>query len=214
VDELADRLWVSSEDLPEGINRLPVKLLRANRCPMISPLTVMDSAAEERLELARADLAANERTLRNLPELIENIIALYRPDPGSSADRHNDPELALYDRFVPHTNAGIYPRVRRAGADELARLGMPFQDERLNTLLLRYRARNHLSSLTDEELHEWQTYRRKRLIDDPELGSITLAQFDAELQQRLDSAGGGSGELTILQALVDWRQQLDLGDLG
>jgi len=213
VGELADRLWVSSQDLPEGVKRLPVKLLRANRCPMISPMTVMDSAAEERLDLDRADLEANERALRNTPELIENIIALYRPDPSNPAHRHNDPELALYDGFVPRSDSGIYPRIRRADASELARLGTPFQDERLNTLLFRYRARHHPDGLSDEERREWQDYRRKRLIDDPELGSITLAQFDGELQHRLESAEGRSKELEILQALLDWRQQLDLGGL-
>jgi exodeoxyribonuclease-1 len=214
VDELADRLWVARQDLPEGINRLPVKLLRTNRCPMISPMTVMDSAAEARLELDRADLEANERALRNMPELIENILALYRPDPGSPAHRHNDPELALYDGFVPRSDSGIYPRIRQAEASELARLGTPFQDDRLNTLLFRYRARNHPDSLNDEERQHWLEYRRKRLIDDPELGSITLAQFDSELQHRLESVAGDSKELAILQALVEWRQQLDVGDPG
>jgi exodeoxyribonuclease-1 len=214
VDELADRLWVATQDLPEGVNRLPVKLLRTNRCPMISPLTVMDSAAEERLGLDRARLEINERSLQRQPELVENIVALYRPDPVDTSARHNDPELALYDGFVPRSDSGIYPRIRQAAEDELARLGTPFQDERLNTLLLRYRARNHPASLSEEERREWQDYRRKRLIDDPELGSLTVARFDAELQQHLDSAQDNPKELAILQALVEWRQQLDLGDLG
>ncbi|MEN1726851.1 MAG: exodeoxyribonuclease I [Pseudomonadota bacterium] len=214
VDDLADRLWVSSKDLPEGMNRLPVKLIRANRCPMLSPMSVMDDAAEARLAIDRAALNRHEAALNQRPDLINRIVSLFQPNRDGRSGMDNDPEQALYDGFVPRSDSSIYPRIRQASGEDLARLGSPFQDERLNTLLFRFRARHHREALDDEELQRWQDYRRRRLLDDPDLASITAAQFDAEIQQRLDQASGDQSEIDILNALIDWRQSMNLVDLG
>ncbi len=211
VDDLADRLWVSREDLPEGVSRLPVKLLRSNRCPMLSPMSVLSPAAEDRLALDRDVIAANAATLNAQTELIQRIVELFKPERDGHSGALNDAELALYDGFVPRSDSGIFPRIRKADANELERLGSPFQDERLNTLLFRYRARRFPDSLDDNERARWADYRRRRLIDDPDLGSIRQAEFDAELTQRLAQ---GQDDPGVLNALIEWRQGLNLGDLG
>jgi len=211
VDDLADRLWVSKDDLPEGLNRLPVKLIRTNRCPMLSPLSVLDSAAAERLELDRGSLERHASALEDSSELNQRLIELFKPEKDGGFAATNDPELALYDGFVPRADSGIYPRIRQGDADELKRLGSPFEDERLNRLLFRYRARRFPHHLDPDERSRWADYRRRRLLDDPELGSIRSNEFEAELAARME-AGKDSSE--ILAALAQWHQSLNLGDLG
>jgi len=211
VDDLADRLWVSKDDLPEGLNRLPVKLIRTNRCPMLSPLAVLDTEAAQRLALDPATVQHHASELAKKSDLIQRLIELFEPAMGKGIEPSHDPELALYDGFVPRPDSAIYPRIRQADGDELRRLGSPFKDERLNQLLFRYRARRFPDSLDEDERARWHDYRRRRLLDDPDLASIQSASFEAELVARMQSDGDASG---ILEALAQWHQGLKLADLS
>jgi len=211
VEELGDRLWVSKDDLPAGINRLPVKLVRANRCPMLAPLAVMTPEAEQRMELDLAQVRLNAAAVAQRSELSERISELFKPEKDTGFAQANDPELGLYDGFVPRSDSNLYPRIREADATTLARLGAPFQDERLNTLLFRYRARHFYDSLNVDERDRWGRYRRRRLIDDPELGSIRRAEFEAELEQLQRE---NNGDLKIIKSLTEWLHSLELNDLS
>jgi exodeoxyribonuclease-1 len=54
--------------------------------------------------------------------------------------------------------------VRAAKPRELSQLPADFQDERLQFILPRYKARNFPSSLTDEERADWEQYRYRTLM--------------------------------------------------
>jgi exodeoxyribonuclease-1 len=176
---------------------------------MLSPLSVLNDAAMERLALDRGVIESRANELPGRQVLIERLSALFATDKAGAPGAAQDPELALYDGFVPRTDSAIYPRIRQADAEELKRLGRPFQDDRLNRLLFRYRARRFPDSLDEAERRRWMDYRRRRLLDDPDLGSIRSEDFDAELAARIQ-AGGDAG---ILSALSDWRQGLNLDAL-
>ena len=62
-----------------------------------------------------------------LPELTARISELFTPAQAKTDGSSPDPELALYNGFVPRGDQQVYPAVRRAGADELSRLGKPLQ---------------------------------------------------------------------------------------
>jgi exodeoxyribonuclease-1 len=211
VDELADRLWVSREDLPEGLHRLPVKLIRTNRCPMLSPLAVLDAPAAERLSLDPTMVQQHAAEVRARTDLIQRLIDLFAPDQEAGRPSAQDPELALYDGFVPRTDSAIYPRIRQADAEGLERLGSPFKDDRLNRLLFRYRARRFPDHLNADERSRWNDYRRRRLLDDPDLGSIQSTAFQSELAARMQADGDPDG---ILEALIQWHQSLNLPELS
>jgi len=211
VDELADRLWVAARDLPDGIHRLPIKLIRTNRCPMLSPLSVLDESAMNRIALDRGDAESRAEGLLAQAPFIERLTALFSPDRSSHQAATQDPELALYDGFVPRSDSAVYPRIRQADGDELKRLSRPFQDERLNRLLFRYRARRFPDSLDDNERARWADYRRRRLLDDPDLASIRADDFESDIAARMQA---GEDDRSVLEALTNWHRDLHLGDLS
>ncbi len=211
VEQLADRLWTSAEDLPEDMERLPVKLVRTNRCPMLSPLSVLDTAAGERLGINQQHLDRHATRLTELPDLIARISELYAPQQRATGTTAPDPELALYDGFVPRGDQQVYPAIRRAGPDELSRLGNPFTDERLNHLLFRYRARLFPDSLNADEQQRWADERQHRLVSDPELASIRWPEFQVEVAERLANQ---PEHRDILEALMDWAISLGLRKPG
>ena len=178
-DELGDLLWTPAADLPEHQQRLPVKLVRANRCPMLAPLAVLDQHASNRLAIDRKQLERNATVLEQASEFRARLGRLFGRDSSAGPV---DAELSLYNGFVPRSDQALRDRIRQMDAGELALLGAPFSDERLNTLLFRYRARHWPDSLTQAERADWAHYRQRRLIEDPELASIRLAEFFDELR--------------------------------
>jgi exodeoxyribonuclease I len=205
-DELADRMWTRDEDLPEGIERLPVKLVRSNRCPMISPMNVLDKHAARRIEIDPERVATHAKVLTADTGLVERIRSLFDQDPAGSGDPI-DPELALYAGFVPRSDQQLYPRIRQLDGAELARLGSPFSDERLNELLFRYRARLYPDSLDDDERARWQSDKRRRLIDDPELASIRWPEYRHLVSELMNQH---PERRAVLEALAHWPGELGL----
>ena len=179
-DELGDLLWTPAADLPEGYQRLPVKLIRTNRCPMISPIAVLDRAAARRLAIDLEQLERNAETLRRANDFRARLARLFEHHASPAA---SDAELDLYGSFVPRADQALRDRVQHLNGAELAALGAPFSDERLNSLLFRYRARHWPEDLSADEHAEWEAWRQRRLVDDPELASIRLPEFVAEIER-------------------------------
>ena len=50
-DELAARLYTPAAELPEGVQRVPLKQIHINKCPVVAPQKTMDSATAERLQI-------------------------------------------------------------------------------------------------------------------------------------------------------------------
>ena len=202
-DHLADLLWTPAADLPDEYRRLPIKQVRTNRCPMLAPMSVLDDAAAERLDIDRARINAHASMLHKHPELITRLQTLFEQPQGAAPD----PELDLYGGFVSGPDIALRNRVRTLSGDELAGLSGSFQDERLNTLLFRYRARLWPEHLDHEEKVAWEDYRRRRLLHDPDLGSIRLDEYE----QRLGILMGERPEQrSVLEALACWPDEIGL----
>ncbi len=205
LDTLADCLWTPSADLPEGFQRLPIKTLRANRCPMIAPTSVMDGESRQRtgLDLARVD--DHRHRLEADQRLQQRLVALFGQDNPLPASR--DAEADLYGGFVPRDDQRLFPEIRSASSDRLAAMRRPFSDERLNELLLAYRARRWPDSLSADEQSEWAERREARLLHDPDLASIQWPAFQARLAQLRQERPDAS---ELLSDLERWAAHLGL----
>lgn len=203
-DELSDLLWTPAADLPENHQRLPVKLVRSNRCPMLSPMAVLDSPTARRLAINVDQVAQHAALLQAAPEFCERLTGLFRQAAGRAA---TDPELDLYGGFVPRSDAPLRDRIRALDPESLARLEEPFSDARLNRLLFRYRARGWPESLNEEERQRWEACRRRRLVDDPDLASIRLDEYLEEVSRLLRDQ---PQQQQLLEDLMAWPSQLGL----
>jgi len=203
-DDLTDLMWTPAADLPEAHQRLPVKLIRANRCPMISPLAVLDRACAQRLAIDESELERHAAVLEREVEFRTRLAGLFQR--SETTDRP-DPELDLYGGFVPRVDQALRDRIRHMDGEELAALETPFSDERLNALLFRYRARHWPDSLSVSERAEWERYRQRRLIEDPDLASIRLDGFLAELEVMRSRH---PDQVELLQQLAAWPAAIGL----
>lgn len=199
-EALAER-WRFTKDA-DAPARLPVKTMKYNRCPALSPVGVLrDKSVQERLHVTPEAVNANLAKLRAAPEFLANIVKardLLDDERGEQWSKEAPaPEAALYaGGFFDDTDRKLMAVVRAADPAELGELIDDFHDPRLREMLPRYKARNFPGALTDEERAAWEAYRYHVLIDGG--ADSRLAKFMHRL-----------GELAESEATADKRYLLE-----
>ena len=169
----ADREMRSQDDFVS----LPVKELAYNKCPAVAPLGVFDQVSQDRLELPMEKVEKNLKLLTANPSFAEAVRTAFemREPYESSVDVENQ----LYDGFMPDSDKPKCMAVRSASKQELADFHPNFTDERLNELLLRYKARWFSDSLAEDEQKIWEKYRAGKLAEKLPIYLETLSKMAA-----------------------------------
>ena len=169
AEELVER-WRYTRD-PEAPPRLPVKTLKFNRCPALSPVGVLkDEGVQKRLHITPEQVQKHQGVLAANPEFVANVVrAQYLLDDQRAEEwtkETPDADAALYDGgFFDDNDKQLMRVIRAAQPADLAYIGENLHDQRLQTLLPRYKARNFAASLTDEERAAWEQYRYHSFVD-------------------------------------------------
>ncbi len=170
AEELVERWRYNKE--PDAPTRLPVKTLKFNRCPALSPLgPLKEPAVQECLQVTPELIQTNLHKLAALPELVANIVRardLLDDERGEEWSKEApDADTALYGNggFFDDNDKRLMAVVRVGEPTELSGLQSDFHDQRLRDLLPRYKARNFSSALTDEERAAWEAYRYRAFMD-------------------------------------------------
>jgi len=203
--DVADRVFTSRADLPEGVERIALRTVRANQAPALAPMSVLKGADHGRLGL---DMAAVERhldMLRHADGLAEKLRRVFGS--AGSLPPAEDPELALYGGFLPDADRRLLGEVRATPPDQLGTRPFNFRDPRYPELLFRYRARNWPDTLSPEERDRWEAFRVDRLTRRSALTTLTLDDYNAELAALRALPGS---PLALLDELEAWGLELAL----
>ncbi|MBL8298666.1 MAG: exodeoxyribonuclease I [Rhodanobacteraceae bacterium] len=174
ADAIADRVFSARADLPEDVERIPLKLVHANRSPALAPLSALTGVDLTRIGLDPARCLAHLERLRNQPDLAAKLQQVFA---RSYDEAIPDPELALYRGFIGDSDKRLLREVRATPPEQLARRGFTFRDPRLTELLWRYRARNWPEHLSHDETARWQAFCRERLEHKTELTTLTFDEY-------------------------------------
>ena len=192
VEQIKHLIFTRTEDLLEGEQRLPLKTIHVNKCPVVVPLKTLTAENISRLKI---DLKQCERHLeaileaikvdQSLSERIQN--AFYQVYSEASGD----PDQDLYSGgFFSSADKERMTQIRATAESELGDLDFQFDDERLSEMLFRYRCRNYPDTLLLAEIELWNQFRIKRMTEAQGDASIKLAEYQQELSKlRLDDAG-------------------------
>ncbi|HBO65050.1 TPA: exodeoxyribonuclease I [Candidatus Saccharibacteria bacterium] len=199
--ELAELLFATWEARQaEGFQKVPVKELQLNRAPAVAPLGVLEREdGWARIGLDEETIARHRAVLLANPSFAENIRTAFESRPEFA--KEIDPEGQLYEGFVPDTDRLRSAKVRQASANELADLHPEFIDERLNALLLHYKARNYPTSLAEDEAVTWESWRAARI-------QAQLPGFVKRLQELATKHAGDDSKEFILQELQLWAESV------
>lgn len=204
VEELRQRLFIRTEDLPEGVERLALKEIHFNKTPMIMPANMLDAAAEQRLHIDKSLCERHWQRLANLTldeqqQLRQKLTLLYS---GQQFAEPGDPEQMLYSGgFFDDHDKRLMQKVRSTAPDDLVQDHFDFHDARLPELLFRYRARNFPHCLTQPEQRRWREFCHWRLTDPASGAGMVWEAFQARLQVLQQSESLTDVHKTILQQL-------------
>ncbi|MBA3598331.1 MAG: exodeoxyribonuclease I [Methylibium sp.] len=204
VATVRQRMFTRAEELPEGVQRLPIKTIHINKSPVvIGNLRTLSTerAAHWRIDVDQAHRHAEIAALKGAelaglwPEVFE------RPP----LERKPDVDEDLYGGFIGDADRRTLQRLRTVSPEELASKRTAFAAPRLDELLFRYRARNFPGMLSAAEQTQWHEHRVHRLHEGAG-GGQTLEAFFAQIDALVESTDERGQQ--ILEALVDYATEI------
>ena len=197
VAELKDIRFANYERRQmEGFVPLPAKELAYNKCPAVAPMGVLDATAQDRLKI---DLKLVQQNLAKLlrTDLADKLAEVFVS--GEFAVQ-TDVDAQLYNGFITDQDKPKMAATRSATAKDLVDFKPDFTDERLNELLVRYKARNFPQSLNESELAQWEKYKAERI-------SRELPKYSQALSLLASQAKTTTSHF-ILQELQLWAESI------
>ncbi|MCB1758963.1 MAG: exodeoxyribonuclease I [Gammaproteobacteria bacterium] len=207
AEEIARRLFTRADELPPGVERIPLKTVHLNKSPAVVPMSTLTEEAAERWSI---DTALGERNLARLRSAAGLTAKIQRVFGAPERSVNVDPDQALYSGgFFTPGDRKLMERVASTASGELRRLQtLPFADPRLPEMLFRYRARNWPGTLSAEESQRWERFRIGRL-NDSEAG-LTLAGYRRKLATLMVDPAMTEHQRRLLSDLADWPQRIGL----
>ena len=206
--EIHRRLFTPRDELPQGMERVPLKTVHVNKAPVIVPLNTLTDEMAGKCQLDIAQGWDYLRRLQNAAGLVEKVQAVHGLREFSETV---DPDQNLYGGgFFSDADRRQMTAIRTTEPGKLADAAWFFEDPRLPEMLFRYRARNWPETLSGEERLRWDEFRRDRLSGGVDGASITLQEYRQSLARLMIDPALDEDARTVLSALADWPDNIGL----
>ncbi|MBC7718437.1 MAG: exodeoxyribonuclease I [Chitinophagaceae bacterium] len=202
VATLRQRLFTKSADLPDGVQRLPLKSVHLNKSPMVvRKLQTLSPEMATKWGISIEAALANAEKARALPDMSAIWPEVFsRPN-----EAVQDVDEDLYGGFVGNADRRRLTQLKQLSPAELAVSRMGFDDDRLAELVFRYRARNFPATLSADEAERWEAHRAARLLDG-EGGARNVDALFAAIDALQETANERAE--AILSALYDYAEAI------
>lgn len=201
AEQIAERVFVSADDLPEGQERLPIKLIHLNKCPILLPSKMLDEHAAKRLGIDRSLCEQHWHKLLGM-DVEYKLRQLYTLQ---SFPPKQDPEQQLYDGFIGDSDKQLMRDFREADAGVFASNRFLFDDPRLNAMQLRYKGRNFPEALSEVEHGEWLEFCRQRIVQGGD-GVQSLSELRHRVAALEQQYRGDERAQTILASVLHFAE--------
>ncbi len=200
VKKIHERLFTRSDELPEGVERIPLKTVHINKCPVIAPFMTLDGKAAKKYDIDLNRCRQNLAVLQAAPGIAKKVQQVLSE---TQFEKRTDPDQMLYGGgFFSPSDKSHMAKIHTMAPEELVGFEPPFDDSRLPEMLFRMRARNYPETLTAEEQQRWQAFRKTRL---------DLAAYLAELDELRAAPERSDNERAILDDLESYARKLMAG---
>ena len=203
---LQQKLFASWEERQKDtFVSVPVKELQYNRAPAVAPLGVLEQDdGWQKLQLSPEIIEKHKALLVASPHFAENVRTAI--EGRAEFQKSIEPEAQLYDGFVGDGDRQRIEAVRNATERELVDFHPNFSDERLEPLLLHYKARNFPKTLSEDESRIWEAWRGQRV-------NQQLPTFMSSLQTIAATVSDESKQF-VLQELQLWAESIMPSDIS
>lgn len=203
--ELAKKIYASWEERQgEDFVKLPVKELQYNRAPAVAPLGVLEHGdGWSRIGMSPEIVESHKKILLSAPHFAENIRTIFENKPEYK--KSPDVEAQLYDGFLDDSDKLRVQAVANADERYLSDFHPEFHDERLDELLLHYKARSFPRTLSADEMVQWEKWRVERI-------NRQLPNF-MKAMERLSKQNLDKKQQYVLQELQLWLENIAPSDI-
>lgn len=205
ADAISERLFTPREKLPESVERIAIKTIHANKCPIVVPLNALRQQDAERLNIDQSVCDKHLAMLKTHQSIIQNKLMDVFQD--NSAQHFDDPDYMLYSGgFIGDGDKRLLGKLHTIPPKQLAKQAPAFQDQRLPEMLFRYRARNYPETLTIDERSRWNQFCHHRLHTSE--AGLTLTAYHAVLNELRQSKTDSQQDQRILGELEDYANSI------
>lgn len=214
VETLARLMYTKVDELPAGTDRIPLKSVHLNRCPIVLSTGLLDDQVIERLQLDVDQCEQHRKQLLANDDLVPKLISVYQQKRFENVD--TDVDAMLYEGFFSPQDRTSMQAIPSLDGAALAEQSFSFVDRRLDELLFRYRARNFPATLSADEKARWHEHCRDRHLGQQHL-QHELAYVEKRLAETAESLAREASEEDIARQnilselrsyLVAMKQQL------
>jgi len=208
AEEIIALQFTAVADLPDGIERIPLKTLHLNRCPVVLSPALVDPGVSEKIQLDLAMVEKHRQQIIAHTGLAKKLTEVYRGHKFQAAS--GDVDAQLYDGFIPQADKNSAREITQLSLESIGERRFYFEDPRLNELYFRYRARNLPENLNNEEKSDWQAYCASKLLDGGSESLIgkELARIRELKQQHEKEPLPRPDALQIVEAIEVYLQEL------
>jgi exodeoxyribonuclease-1 len=214
-DVIHDLVFTPSADMPEGVERLPLKAIHTNQLPMVAPRSTLKGVDLDRIRLDPERCRRHEEKLISALATVRHKIAEVFSAPFDDGQDTNDPDRMIYSGgFFSPADRHLMTKILNVPSGDLGGHLWTFQDRRLDLMLFRYRARNYPSTLSIEETGFWERDRKARLIETDDPSYFTLRDFRLAMAEARDQRRDDPEAQRILDQLDAWVLDIGLVDMA
>ncbi len=197
VEQIKDRIFTAADALPEGVDRIPLKTVHVNKCPVLAPISVIRETDAVRLGCDLALCYSHLERIKLMEGLGDKLAKVFTSVFDNSV---SDPDLMIYNGgFFSQRDKTEMNKIREAPVNRLMTIQPQFQDKRLAEMLFRYKARNYPETLDESERRRWQDYCKDVMTDNQAGSNITLESFLSRLSQLRQEYPGKTSLLNDLE---------------
>jgi len=206
--EIHKRIFTAKDDLPEGVERIPLKTIQANKCPIIAPFTTLTSDAAKQYKIDLNKSRQHYDSVRSSPGLREKIQKVFS---STEFIKRTDPDCLLYGgAFFSDADRVAMNHIHTLAPSDLPDHTPAFSDERLAELYFRYKARNWPELLSDSDKQRWKEFRLNR-IENPVGSHLAPEAYFQRLKDLKQDPERSEAQIQLLGELEVYAKEIMSG---
>jgi exodeoxyribonuclease-1 len=214
AEVIHDLVFTPAADLPEGMERLPLKAIHSNQVAMVAPRSTLKGVDLGRIQLDPERCQRHAEKLIAALARVRHKVAEVFSVPFEDGQDSNDPDRMIYNGgFFSAADRHLMNKILDVPASKLGGHLWTFQDRRLSLMLLRYRARNYPETLSMSEAAHWEQDRLARLVQTNDPAYFTLDTFRQAMTEAREQNPEDSRAQQILDQLDAWVLEIGLENL-
>lgn len=205
AEEIHQRIYTPTAELAEGEKRIPLKTVHINKSPMLAPLGTLTGAVKAKLNIDLLRFEENRQKIlkAGLESKLADVFSI------NEFEQATDPDLMLYGGgFFSQLDAQNMAQIRTCPKDKLGELNLAFEDERLEEMLFRYRARNFPETLNEAEKIERQAFRHDCFTKENNDGRLTLIAYFEKLDELVVDGNWNEEQQELLEDLISYGEKI------